>query len=242
MRIQSTLSALRENWWLFFNQSTQCELCLETPDQNAFICSRCQADLPWSGLCCPQCSEPVLSEGRCGRCQKQPPAFDYSSCTFLYSHPVSHWVQHCKDKGDIRFAGHFARLMLQDPPLLTTAPDALVMIPATPGRLLKRGFNLSQLLAMQLSRGLGIPLYQDALNKQQPSEQRHLSGNERRRTDTGLRAGIRDLSGQHLLIIDDVMTTGSTLNQAAKLLRQQGAETVGGWCFSRVPGERFQAY
>ena len=39
MRIQSTLSALRENWWLLFNQSTQCELCLETPDQNAFICS-----------------------------------------------------------------------------------------------------------------------------------------------------------------------------------------------------------
>lgn len=242
MRIQSTLSALRENWWLFFNQSIQCELCLSTPDQNAFICTHCQDDLPWSGLCCPQCSEPVLTEGRCGRCQKKPPAFDYSACTFLYTHPVDRWIQRCKDRGDIRFAHHFTRLMLKDPPLLSVQPDALVVIPAAKSRLLTRGFNLSQLLAHNLSQHISCPVLEQVLKKTHRSEQRRLSGRERRSKDTGLISGEADLTGRHLLIIDDVMTTGATLEQAARLLKQQGASTVGAWCFARTPRQGFQAY
>lgn len=242
MRTQSTLSALKDNWWLFINQVSQCELCLEQPDQPAFICTRCEADLPWTGLSCPQCSEPVLTEGRCGRCQKKPPAYDYSFCTFLYGHPVNHWVQRCKDKGDIRFARHFSRLMLRDQPVFGVQPDALVTIPSTRRRLIRRGFNLSQLLARELSKALDIPVLEQTLIKHQGRDQRQLSGKERRTVDTGLRNADTSLSGQHLLIIDDVMTTGATLDQAARLLKQQGAATVGAWCFARTPRQGFQAY
>ena len=242
MRPQSTLSVLKENWWLFINQISQCELCLSSPDQPAFICTRCEADLPWQGLSCPQCSEPVVTEGRCGRCQKHPPAYDYSTCALLYGHPVNHWVQRCKDKGDIRFARHFSRLMLIDQPVFAITPDALVTIPSSRRRLMRRGFNLSQLLAHSLSQTLDIPLLEHALLKHRSRDQRQLSGQQRRSVDTGLRSGQQDLSGQHLLIVDDVMTTGATLDQAARLLKQQGATTVGAWCFARTPRQGFQAY
>ena len=231
----STLERLKDNYRLFFNQVFQCELCQGQLDNPSFICTACYSDLPFQALACPQCSEPVYQPGRCGSCQQRPPAFDYSHCSYLYQHPMQHWLHRCKDKGDIRFVRLIAELMLKAQPVINLPPDALVFVPSTRKRLVMRGFNLSLELTRQMSKELTIPIISDSLLKIQHTEQRRLAAKDRRLRDTCLRSGQQDLKGKHLLIIDDVMTTGSTLDQAAKLLKQQGAETVGAWCFARTP-------
>lgn len=230
----STAFRTKGNYRSFFNQIFQCELCLEAIDQDPFLCNKCFADLPFIETTCSQCSEPLATEGRCGQCQASPPAFDYSYCSFYYQHPFPHWLHKCKDKQDVRFAKRFANLMLQAQPIFSAIPDALVYIPTTKRRLFLRGFNLSREITYTLSKNLGIPVFEHTLIKTQHTEQRQLGAKTRRSKDTGLRSGNRHLTNQHLLIIDDVMTTGSTLHQAAKLLKQQGAQTVGAWCLART--------
>lgn len=231
----STLNKLKDYYSTIFVQSFSCELCLNSTGEPIGICGQCQQDLPFAGLACPQCSEPSTTEGRCGQCQKKPPSFDYSYCSLLYYHPMPHWLHRCKDKPDIRLTHRFTQLMLDAPPLLAIEPDFLTYIPTTRRRIFTRGFNLGEELCYQLSRHLDIPILPQSLHKSRHTEQRQASAHERRHTDTGLRSLNRDLSGQHILIIDDVMTTGSTLQQAAALLKSQGATTVGAWCLARTP-------
>ena len=231
----STFSKLKDNYSTFFDHMYTCELCLETTSDKIGVCTSCQYDLPYSDLSCPQCSEPCTSEGRCGDCQKKPPSFDYSHCSLLYYHPVPHWLHRCKDKPDLRLAKRFAQLMSDATPMFTVPPDFLTYIPTTRRRLFTRGFNLSEELCQQLGAQLNIPILHGVLHKSRHTEQRQATAQERRHRDTGLRSTNKDLSGQHILIIDDVMTTGETLQQAAALLKSQGASTVGTWCLARTP-------
>lgn len=231
----STFSKLRDNYRSLFNQIFTCELCLAPTTEKIGLCLKCQYDLPYTALSCPQCSEPCTVEGRCGECQKKPPSFDYSFCSLLYYHPLPHWLHRCKDKSDVRLAKRFAQLMLDASPIFTITPDFLTYIPTTRRRLLTRGFNLSEELCRQLSTQLEIPILHEALTKSRHTEQRRASAQERRSRDTGLRATPKNLSGSHILVIDDVMTTGGTLQQAASLLKSQGASTVGAWCLARTP-------
>lgn len=232
---RSTFYKLKDYYRSFFEQMFNCELCLSPTNDRSGICCACQNDLPYSGLACPQCSEPINSEGRCGVCQKNPPSFDYSHCSLLYYHPLPHWLHRCKDKPDRRLAKRFARLMLDAPPLFTIAPDYLTFIPTTQRRLLARGFNLSEELCLQLSSQLNIPILHGAIKKTRHTEQRRASAQERRTRDTGLRGCDQDLTNKHILIIDDVMTTGGTLQQASTVLKLQGASLVGAWCLARTP-------
>jgi len=234
----STLKKIRDNCRSFLNQLYTCELCLGECETGSFLCQRCRDDLPYPSLTCPQCSEPVRTEGRCGRCQRHPPDFDYSHCSLTYHHPVTHWMHKCKEGRDIRMAARFCDLMLTSPPLWTIRPDFLVAIPTSRRRLLSRGFNLSEVICHQLSRELNIPVMKHGLRKLRHSEQRLFSGAERRRRSAGIGPGGLDLSGLHLMIIDDVMTTGSTLNEAAQQLKAQGANIVGAWCLARTIKDR----
>ncbi len=230
----STLHKFRDNCSSFFNQLFTCELCLDACEPGSFLCGRCFNDLPFPALTCPQCSEPSPTGHRCGRCQASPPAFDYSFCSFQYYHPLNHWMHRCKEGHDIRMAKRFASLMLTSRPLSDHPPDTLVFIPASRRRLLQRGFNLSEELCHHLSKALNIPVAPLALRRTSHSEQRRFSAAARRQSNIGLDRGHMDLTGRHVMIIDDVMTTGSTLEQAARLLKSQGASIVGAWCFART--------
>lgn len=240
----STLKGLKANFSTFFNQITEkplffeCELCLEPDNSRLGICDECAARLPFSGLCCPQCSEPVITEGRCGACQRKPPDFDYSSCSLMYTHPLTHWIHRCKDRNDTRQIPRFTALMQQAPPLFSLSPDIVTCIPASRRRLLSRGFNLSAELAAPVADYLELPFIPGLLSKTRHTEKRGASAKERSSNPTGLSYGPVSPRGQHILIVDDVMTTGSTLNEAAAILKQQGAITVGAWCLARTPKTR----
>ncbi|MEC8442591.1 MAG: ComF family protein [Pseudomonadota bacterium] len=229
----STISRIRDNFRSFFEQNLECELCLEPSTSTTGICRACTNDLPFSGLCCPQCSEPVITEGRCGNCQQQPPTYDYSHCSLYYQPPLTHWITRCKDHRDARQISRLIDLFLTSPPLLPVAPDIIVSIPSHPLRLAQRGFNLSAELAQAAGQYLNCDVHHRALIKHRRSEHRGQNAQQRKAIHS-LHANLPIPEGCHALLVDDVMTTGSTLDEAAAILKSQGAAIVGAWCLART--------
>jgi ComF family protein len=125
--------------------------------------------------------------------------------------------------------------MIANPPTSLDSVDALVYIPSDRWRLVRRGFNVSELIAHQLSRQFDIPIIEGCLYKKHGKDQRGLSARQRRTAlQSRLLAGKQNLDNKHIMIIDDVMTTGATANLAANHLIQQGARLVGVWCLART--------
>lgn len=238
----STLMKIRGNLSTFFDQLFECELCLEPDGSSTGICEECLNRLPYMGLACPQCSESVSTEGLCGRCQRTPPAYDYSYCSLSYEHPLPHWLHRCKDKRDTRQISRIQTLMLMARPALDDQPenypDMVTCIPTSHRRRLWRGFNLSEELARAVAHDLGLPFHR-LLKKTKHQEQRGRSARQRASSQTDMRVETNlNLAGKHILIVDDVMTTGSTLHTAAALLKESNAQKVGAWCFARTPKTR----
>lgn len=242
------MKAITGNIRSFFSQllndHQECELCLQPTRQRLFICEACRAQLPSLYSPCSQCGEELPGHGyvstgtskRCGQCQAHPPAFDYVICQYRYQPPISHWVLKMKDKRQFIWAEKIVQLMQQNPPALLNKVDQIVFIPSHPLRRFQRGFNPAEWIARELSRAFAIPLATNALIKGSGKDQRQLNRQQRRvNLQNSLRKGSAQLTGQHILIIDDVMTTGATLDVAASLLKQQGAHLVGAWVFARTP-------
>ncbi|WP_430460088.1 ComF family protein [Thalassolituus sp. LLYu03] len=178
----------------------------------------------------------MAEPGRCGRCQSHPPAFDYCHSPLLYSHPIAGWIRAIKDDQQLNWIHRLLWLMLQEPPLNLDNIDALVVMPSSRRRLITRGYNVAGMLADRLSQHYGKPLILHALHKRHTTDQRGLSAKERHRNQKRAMNGNQlDLSGQHLLLIDDVMTTGATAGAAANALKKQGASIVGIWVLARTP-------
>lgn len=124
-------------------------------------------------------------------------------------------------------------------PLFADDPDIVTCIPTSHRRRLLRGFNLGEELAMHCATYLDLTFQPQLLQKTGNSDQRQRSARERRAQPTGLylnnKSALTDLTGRRILIVDDVMTTGSTLEEAAIVLKQHGAASVGAWCLARTP-------
>lgn len=221
----------------------RCELCLgQLSGTCRFLCRSCYQDLPQSSHVCSHCSEPMqhtaeqATKQRCQRCQHTPPLYDYSQCRFPYQPPINLWIRLAKDKHQEHWMKRLAEVMSMQPPSSLAHVDGLVFIPSHWLKRLKRGYNPSEHLARYLSRHIDIPIIDQALVKHHAYDQRGLNAESRRRNlSHSLLPGQLDLTGKHLLIIDDVMTTGATADAAARCLKQQGAAIVGVWALARTP-------
>ncbi|MDX9707612.1 MAG: ComF family protein [Azospira sp.] len=205
-----------------------CLLCLAAAS-DALLCPTCAAGLP--GLpapCCPRCALPGGNGECCGRCQRRPPAFDAMLALHPYAFPVDRLIQGLKYRGELSVAGHFAAA-------LTTAcaplgADLVVPMPLHPSRLAARGFNQAMEIARALAPRLGIPLAARACTRERATvPQEGLSLAERRRNLRGAfacRADFAGFTGRHLLLIDDVATTGASADECARTLKRHGAARV----------------
>jgi len=152
----------------------------------------------------------------------------------LYRFPVDRCIQLIKSHGQPGYLGHLAQLAAQhfrDQP----RPDCLVPIPMHWLSQQRRGFNQSLLLAERLGTLLKIPVKTALLNKAQSTAQQHnLSKRARQRNLKGVFRCSRAVPA-HIVLIDDVMTTGATLNEAARTLKHHGAVRVDAWVLARTP-------
>ena len=221
-----------------------CLLCQRYIGLKGEWCPGCHDDLPWNQHCCLRCAEPwgTPFNGLCAQCTHTEPEFDSCHAPFVYDFPINQLL--LSGKSGIR-----AELLLSLARTLATSiqqnnvvrPQLLVPVPLHPYRQSERGYNQSGIIAKTLGNKLKIPVSYTLVRKIKDSvQQKSLSRAERQvnlqRTYRVNRALLREEypALSHIALIDDVITTGSTLNQIAAQFRRSGIERVDGWAVART--------
>ncbi len=197
------------------------------------LCPGCLADLPrLTGPRCPVCALPTPLGETCGGCLKHPPAFDATRAVFQYAYPLDALLQHYKYGQGLHLAGFLAEQLAAE---IDTRPDLIVPMPLHPKRLKERGYNQAGEIAKRLANRLDLPLALSACTRAKDAPpQASLPLKERRKNIRGAFECKADLSGKRIALIDDVMTTGASLNELAKTVKKAGAVEVRAWVVART--------
>jgi ComF family protein len=214
-----------------------CLVCAEVcgPSEQD-LCATCRLTLPWNHAACLRCGLPLaLPAAACGRCQRQPPPLTETRAVFRYEPPLDRLLPRLKFHNDLA-AGRLLGRLMADALIGAERPDALVPLPLHRTRLRSRGFDQSLELAKPLARARCVPLLGDALVRvRDTAPQSRLDAAARRRN---LRHAFAVRTGAalpaHIALIDDVMTTGTTLHAAADALLHAGVARVDAWVCARV--------
>jgi ComF family protein len=179
---------------------------------------------------------------QCGECLQQVRAFDATVVASDYAAPVDHLVLALKFGNRLALAPLFARLMHEalQRETTTSVPDLLTVVPLGDMRLAERGFNQALEIGRPLAQALAVPLAPRLLARTRDTlMQAQLHPAERHRNVRHAFALQQDMVGQvrgkHVGVIDDVMTTGETLNEIAATLKRHGAVRVTNLVFARTP-------
>lgn len=215
----------------------RCIFCLAPAHAERPWCQACFEGLPWNLPACPRCAEPQPDAWRgrtCGACLRRPPAFVGARVPLRYTDEVAWLVRRFKFQASPR-AG-MVLLALLDEALSEEArawPQALVPVPLHAHRARGRGFDQAEWLAARLARRLGVPLLCGRRLRDTPSQR----GLDRRERRANLRGGFRMAAPlpARVALLDDVMTTGATLEALARACLATGAEEVEAWAVARTP-------
>jgi ComF family protein len=171
----------------------------------------------------------------CGACLRHPPAFDFTRTAFRYGFPVDRLLHAFKYGGDLTLAETLA-LPLARCASTAPQPDLLLPMPLHPSRLKERGFNQALEIARPLARWLDLPLAADGCRRiRDTPSQAGMKWKERQRNVRGAFVCELELKGKSVAIVDDVMTTGATLNEISRVLKARGAAEVSAWVVARTP-------
>lgn len=202
-----------------------CFLCA-SPSGDSLLCTPCLASLPrLTTLRCPVCALPTPDACVCGACLKRPPRFDATHAVFRYEFPVDRLIQSLKYAHRLASADFLGNFLARIAP--ACRPDLIVPVPLAPARLAQRGFNQALEIARPLARALAAPLEIDHVRRSHDTPpQASLPWKERARNIRHAFACDIDLTGMAVLLVDDVMTTGATLDELAGTLKAHGAARV----------------
>jgi ComF family protein len=206
--------------------------CIGCGREGSYICGRCARELPLiSPPTCPKCGRPLLPDNRCPGCIGSQTAIDGIRAPFLFDGVLRKTVHEFKYNNLRSLAPTLASFLYE---FLAENPmngNVLVPVPIHHKRLHERGYNQSSLLAQELGKLRGMPVIDDCLARQiyTPPQAKTATAADRLKNITGAFA-CRDerLKGKHAIIIDDVSTSGATLNACAAALKAAGAVTVWG--------------
>ncbi|SDG54076.1 comF family protein [Pseudomonas benzenivorans] len=227
--------------WLKNKQS--CSLCDEPADTAQRLCSSCEAELPWLRGHCRVCALPLPDSGLvCGGCLQRPPSFDRVLAPWRYAFPIDSLITRFKHQAKWPLGRLLGELLSQhlghafDDGL--ARPDLLLPVPLADRRQRQRGFNQAALLALWLGEQLQLPAQARWLQRigDTPAQQQLDAAARKRnlRRAFALSAESR-VTGLHLALVDDVLTTGATAESLARLLKKAGAARVDVYCLARTP-------
>lgn len=237
--LKSSLTTMQRHveHWLF---PAACVLCGKAGADNRELCADCLVDLPYNDVACLQCASPLSlqtpAENLCGRCQHTPPAYDRAFSVFHYTHPVAQLIQRLKFNARLNMARLLGELMADHfQKTLVTLPQLIIPVPLHPSRLRGRGFNQALELARPAARKLGIAVdYRNCVRTRRTAVQSTLPAKDKRANVKDAFGVIRPLRAHHVAIVDDVMTTGHTLDEVARVLRKAGVERIDVWVLARA--------
>lgn len=209
-----------------------CLLC-GAPSGDSILCRPCQDDLPrLPAALCPVCAQPCPGGAVCGECLRQPPHFDATLAPLRYAFPTDKLIQALKFGHRLGLAPFLATAMLQGP---RPAGDLVMPVPLSPQRLRERGFNQAVELARPLARALGLPLDLTSCRRRLDAPpQSLLPWKARRKNIRHAFECAASLEGKAVIVVDDVMTSGATLDEFAATLKRHGAARVTNWVVARA--------
>ena len=218
--------------WLF---ALHCMVCGEAGQDGRDLCRACHDALPWQGPACLRCALPLPTTGTCGTCLQHQPPLTETHAVFDYAFPLDRLLPRLKFHRDFASGRVLAQAMAHHCAQVTR-PDALMPLPLHRERLRRRGYDQALELARPLAQTLNLPLADELLQRSKPtSAQSRLDAAARTRN---LRGAFRVMAGAsmpaHIVLVDDVMTTGATLHAAAQVLLAAGAQRVDAWVCARV--------
>jgi ComF family protein len=195
------------------------------------LCSACDADLPrLARPLCPRCALESPGGAVCGRCLAHPPAYDATHAALAYEFPADALVQALKFRGELALAPLLGALLAAR--VGRARVDCVVPVPLSAERLRRRGYNQAVEIARHVGRGaLEVALCE---RTRDAPPQMELPFDQRQRNVRGAFRCTRALIGASVAIVDDVMTTGATLEEMARTLKAAGALRVENWVVART--------
>ena len=202
----------------------------------ALLCERCDADLPrLAHDLCPRCALASPAGALCGRCLARPPAYDATIAVLAYRFPADVMVQALKFRAELALAPLFGDL-LAERVRASERVDFVVPVPLSVRRLRERGFNQSLEIARRVAALTGVRLAPELCERPLDTRaQFDLPMEERERNVRGAFRCSGFVAGARIALVDDVMTTGSTLAELAATLKRAGAAFVANWVLARTP-------
>ncbi len=230
------LSRLRECF------ATDCPLC-ECPAQGGDLCSTCQEavlrSMRTAARRCAVCMLALDESGGCPLCTAQFPAFERIIAAFDYAEPGDFLVHRLKSGRRFVLAPMLARMLAQavrQAPQPLPGNTILVPVPASRAAIMERGFNPAAEIARYLSRELGLACRPELLRRaREGRRQAGLLRTERMRNAHSLYDCPQRVDGLRIAVVDDVLTTGSTLHSIAGMFKCAGAASVCGLVLARTP-------
>lgn len=210
-----------------------CFLCA-APAGDCLLCPACAASLPrLTDERCPICALPTPGAAVCGGCLNHAPHFDATQAVFRYEFPLDRLIQSLKYAHRLASADFLGQALAKL--TLPFRPDLILPVPLAPARLAGRGFNQALVIARPLARLLGIPLETSRVHRRRDTApQASLPWKERKQNIRHAFECELDLTGKAVLVIDDVMTTGATLDELARMLKAHGAARVENFVLARA--------
>ncbi|HEY8070044.1 MAG TPA: ComF family protein [Burkholderiales bacterium] len=210
-----------------------CFLCRGRAED--LLCRECDADLPrLDGDLCPRCALASPAGAVCGRCLAQPPHYDATVAALAYRFPADVLVHALKFRAELALAPLFAGLLAQK---LAGGGrvDFILPVPLSAGRLRERGYNQALEIGRGIARSTGSRLAPELCERRRDTPaQAGLPLAERAKNVRGAFHCPRLLGGANIAVLDDVMTTGATLDEIAATLKRAGAAHVVNWVAART--------
>ena len=222
--------------------SKHCLLCLSPTHNRYLLCADCEKDLPINAQHCLVCAIPLTSTQAhkntlvCGKCQKNPPHYTTSIIPFIYASPVKQLISQLKFHGNLTYtpllAHSFTRALKHR---ASNLPECIIPVPLHKSRLRERGFNQALELSQIVGKQLSIPtVYSLCQRNKSTPFQSGLSAKQRKLNLKNAFFMTKPHQYKHVAIFDDVVTTGTTVNELALSLKKSGVEVVEVWAIART--------
>ena len=194
------------------------------------ICAGCEGDLPWIPWQCPRCARPFAAEPgagiACAECQLRPAPFEAAVAPLAFEFPVDAAIRRFKFHRKLHYARAFGELLCGAAARLPGDIDALLPVPLHWTRHGVRGFNQAAEMCRPLQRATGLPVLRNVRRLRRTPFQSGLGARERRRNLAGAFAVRGAIRAGHVVVVDDVITTGETCAELARALHDRGVPKV----------------
>lgn len=196
----------------------------EAPSPRLAVCGACEATLDRVLECCPTCGVESALEQPCEHCRAAPPPFDSVASAFRYGAAIATILHHYKYEDHPELAASLGACIAQLP---LPAVDLVAPVPLHAARRRARTYDQALYLAQTVARELALPCRPDLLRRERATERQvgRSRGDRALNVDGAFRAQA-DVAGQRVLLIDDVVTTGATAAECARVLKLAGAREV----------------